>query len=76
MKPAQIPQYDLDRELAKDEYFKYCCPDVEERVSAPVIQCQCGFSGRAKFILSHLSEALCPECKKWIQYKEKDNGSD
>ncbi len=60
------------REQAKSEYFKYDCPDVDERVPAPEIKCKCGFIGRAKAILSHMKEALCPGCKKWISYEEKE----
>ncbi len=65
-------RYDLDREVAKDDYIKYSCPDTEELAPAPTIACECGFSGRVKYIISHLSEALCPECKKWMKFKETE----
>jgi hypothetical protein len=60
------------KEDALDDYIRGYCPDVTELVPAPEIKCKCGYAGRVKFILSHLHEALCPECKTWVVYEEKD----
>lgn len=57
---------------AKNEFFKYDCPDVAVLTSAPEIECVCGFKGRADVIISHLRKALCPNCHKWIGYEEKE----
>ena len=67
-----IPQREIDKERAREDFFKYDCPDVAILTPAPEIECKCGFKGKAKVIISYLHEALCPECKQWIGYKEKE----
>ncbi len=65
-------QKDIDKEQALDDYIVGFCPDVEERIPAPKIRCACGYSGLARTILSHLKEALCPKCGKWVKYEENE----
>lgn len=64
------------REALKERAYADCvtgyCPDVTELVPAPEIECNCGYAGRATVIISHLHEALCPECKTWIKYIEAE----
>ena len=58
------------REEAYDDCIKYSCPDVTELIPAPVIACECGYKGRVRLVLSHLHEAQCPQCEKWVKYEE------
>ena len=59
---------DLDREQAKEDYLKYDCPDVTELVPAPIIRCECGYSGPSQCFISEIKEARCPKCKVWSKY--------
>ena len=61
---------DVEREEAKADFFKYDCPDVTELVPAPIIRCECGYSGPSQLIMSYLKKARCPKCHVWSKYEE------
>lgn len=72
MRPAQIDQKDIDREVAHDEYSKYCCPDVEIIREWPrEKQCDCGFRGVPNRTDGKVGYYLsCPDCKGIMSLKE------